>query len=171
MSSPTLISVAEYVATSYRPDCDYVDGEIQERNLGESEHSILQAAITAWFWNHRQEWNIQVRPEQRVQVSPVRFRVPDICLLDAKQSREPILTTPPMVCIELLSKDDTLRNMRDRVNDYLVFGTEHVWILDPASREAFVCTRRGFSSPSSGHLTVTGTRIFLPLTETFRALD
>ena len=31
----------EYLATSYRPDCDYVDGEIEERNLGEKEHSIL----------------------------------------------------------------------------------------------------------------------------------
>jgi len=34
MSSTTLISVQEYIATSYRPDCDYVDGEVRERNLG-----------------------------------------------------------------------------------------------------------------------------------------
>src|SRR5271168_2067871 len=70
MATSTLISLAEYLSTSYRPDRDFVDGEIRERNVGESEHSILQAAITAWFWNHQREWGIEVRPELRVQVSP-----------------------------------------------------------------------------------------------------
>ena len=35
METGGLISVREYLSTSYRPDCDYVDGEVQERNLGE----------------------------------------------------------------------------------------------------------------------------------------
>ena len=43
MASSTLISVQEYMATTYRPDCDYVDGEVRERNLGEIEHSHLLA--------------------------------------------------------------------------------------------------------------------------------
>ena len=33
----------------YRPDCDYVDGRVVERNLGERDHSKLQAAIAAYF--------------------------------------------------------------------------------------------------------------------------
>jgi hypothetical protein len=37
MSTKTLVSVEEYFATSYRPDCDYVDGVIEERNLGEMD--------------------------------------------------------------------------------------------------------------------------------------
>jgi hypothetical protein len=45
MSSATLVSVQEYMATSYRPDRDFVDGELQKRNLGELEHSLLQGAI------------------------------------------------------------------------------------------------------------------------------
>ena len=49
MSTSSLISLYEYLEASYRPDCDYVDGEVRERNMGEAEHSILQAAITAWF--------------------------------------------------------------------------------------------------------------------------
>ena len=35
MAVGTLVSVEEYLHTSYQPDCDYVDGEVQERNLGE----------------------------------------------------------------------------------------------------------------------------------------
>jgi hypothetical protein len=36
MATNVLIPVSEYLKTSYSPDCDYVDGEVQERNLGES---------------------------------------------------------------------------------------------------------------------------------------
>jgi len=171
MSASTLISLAEYLNTSYRPDCDYVDGEVRERNVGESEHSILQAAITAWFWNHQREWSIEVRPEQRVQVSAVRFRVPYVCVLWQRELREPIVAGPPLICIEILSKDDTLRSMRERVNDYLDFGTENVWILDPATREAFICSRSGFISLVSGEIKVPETPVYLPLSEIFRALN
>jgi len=44
MSSTTLVSVSEYLETSYRPDVDYVDGELLERNVGELDHSRLQGA-------------------------------------------------------------------------------------------------------------------------------
>ncbi|HZL70800.1 MAG TPA: Uma2 family endonuclease, partial [Candidatus Limnocylindrales bacterium] len=134
MSSATLVSVQEYLATSYRPDRDFVDGELHERNLGELEHALLQSAILAWFWAKQREWNVLPIVEQRVQVAATRFRIPDVSVLLANQPREPIVTTPPLILIEVLSKDDTLRSMRERVDDYLNFGVQHVWILDPATR-------------------------------------
>jgi hypothetical protein len=69
MATGTLISVSEYLSTSYRPDCDYVDGRVLERNLGEFDHATLQTAVAIWFGNRRHEWNILVVVEQRVQVS------------------------------------------------------------------------------------------------------
>jgi len=36
------VSVEEYLNTSYRPDCDYLEGELLERNVGEWDHSRLQ---------------------------------------------------------------------------------------------------------------------------------
>ncbi len=39
------ISVEEYLHTVYRPDVEYVDGEIQERNVGEIEHSRTRRSI------------------------------------------------------------------------------------------------------------------------------
>ena len=106
-----------------------------------------------------------------MQISPTRYRVPDICVLRGDEPREPVAKVPPLVCIEILSKDDTLRTMRERVRDYLDFGTEHVWILDPSSREAFICSRTGLNLPATGWLSVTGTELFLPLDEILSALD
>jgi Uma2 family endonuclease len=167
MSSTTLISVEEYVATSYRPDCDYIDGEVRERNLGEIEHAILQSTVLAWFWAKKEEWNILPLVEQRVQISATRFRVPDVTVLGANQPREPIITLPPLILIEVLSKDDTLRSMRERVDDYLNFGVQHVWIVDPAMRRAYVCSRTGFQEPETGELVVPDTPIRLVLHDLF----
>ncbi len=55
MASRTLISVEEYLRTSYRPDCDYVDGEVLERNVGELDHSWLQTALSAYLFALLQE--------------------------------------------------------------------------------------------------------------------
>jgi len=32
MASATLVSVAEYLSTSYRPDCEYIDGILRTEN-------------------------------------------------------------------------------------------------------------------------------------------
>jgi Uma2 family endonuclease len=167
MSSATLISVQEYVAASYRPDCDYVDGEVRKRNLGELEHSLLQTIVSALFWANKQTWNVLPLVEQRVQVATTRFRVPDITVLKADQPREPIINVPPLILIEILSKDDSLRSMQERIDDYLHFGVEHIWILDPALRRAYVCTATGFHEPQSGALGVPGTSIQLNLADLF----
>ena len=68
MKSAALISVAEYLRTAYSPDCDYVDGEVLERNVGEKDHSTLQGEILYYFRSRKKEWKIVVYPEQRVQV-------------------------------------------------------------------------------------------------------
>ena len=143
MQTGELMTVREYLATSFRPDCDYVDGEIVERNLGERDHSRLQAAIIIYFGARRKEWGIEVLPSQRVQVSPTRFRVPDVCVILAGTQPEQIFTSPPFICIEILSKDDRLTGMQERIKDYLTFGVPHVWILNPQTRSAWRCTAEG----------------------------
>jgi len=139
MSVSQLVSVSEYLSTSYRPDCDYVDGVVLERNLGEYDHARLQGEALVYFHNRREEWGVRAVPEQRVQVSPTRFRVPDICVVIGKPT-EQIFRTPPFICIEILSKDDRISEMQERVEDYLRFGVAYVWILDPRKRKAYRCT-------------------------------
>jgi hypothetical protein len=97
MSTASLIPVEEYLATTYRPDCDYVDGEVQVRNLGEYEHATLQGEVLYWFRHHAGSWNIRVLPEQRLQVSPRRFRVPDVMVLSRDQPIEQIFSRPPLI--------------------------------------------------------------------------
>jgi len=167
MASTTQVSVHEYLNTSYHPDCDYVDGEVQERNLGELEHALLQSLICASFWAKRQEWNVLPLVEQRVQVAATRFRIPDVTVLAQDQPRDTIIIVPPLIVIEVLSKDDSLRSLQEKIDDYLNFGVEHIWILDPVARHGYVCGRKGFQEPEGGVLAVPGTPIRIVLAELF----
>lgn len=143
MAASALISIDEYLATSYDPDRDYVDGVIEERNLGENDHADLQTAIAVYLRTRQKKWGIYAVVEQRVQVSPTRFRVPDICITLGGRPKQQIFTTPPFACIEILSPEDRMSRVRDRVNDYLSFGVRYVWLLDPATRQAFRWTSEG----------------------------
>ena len=167
MAAGTQISVSEYVSTSYRPDCDYVDGEVLERNVGEHDHGRLQAILLAYFFNREKQWSVHVVPEQRVQVSPTRFRVPDVCVLAGGKPSEQILTKPPMLCIEILSPEDTMSRTLDRVNDFLTFGVSHVWVLDPRTKRAYDYTSAGMREAKDGVLHTDDPQITVPLAELF----
>jgi Uma2 family endonuclease len=165
------IRLSEYLGTSYRPDRDYVDGELQQRNLGEREHALLQLILGSIFRNNRHVWDITAMTELRSQVSPTRFRVPDICVLRADAPREQVVTHPPLLVIEILSKHDTLRAMRERVDDYVVFGIQHIWLVDPGQRRAYLCGPHGFEEPDIPELNLADTPIHIELASVCAELD
>ncbi len=167
MAARTSISVEEYLATSYRPDCDYVDGEVVERNLGEWDHSSLQSAILVYFWNKYRSQGVLAVPEQRVQVKPTRFRVPDITVVPGKPG-EQILTKPPFICIEILSPEDRMSRVQERITDYLEMGVPYVWIFDPQAKIAYTATAAdGLCEVKTGLIRTDNPALELPLSEIF----
>jgi Uma2 family endonuclease len=167
MPAATLISVREYLSTTYRPDCDYVDGEIVERNLGERDHSQTQARLIIFFGARQVELGSVVLPEQRVQVKAARFRIPDICLLPADAPDEQIITHPPLACIEILSREDTMTRLVERLDDYLNMGVPNIWIIDPLTRRGYRYTSEGFLEAKDGVLRTSRSDIALPLASLF----
>ena len=165
------VSVEEYLSTVYEHDCEYVDGVIEERDLGEFEHSFLQLFLGSIFVAHRAEWGVIAVSEQRVQTQPDHFRVPDVTVLRAGTPRERILTHPPLLVIEIQSPEDTLRRTAAKVAEYLAFGIEHVWIIDPAARVGYRGATNGLELARSGELAIPGTPIRIVLPELFAELD
>ena len=136
----TKVSVQEYLGTHYRPDVEYIDGEIQERNVGEIEHARMILAVLRWLLSRSQEWQIESLPDVRVQVRRERFRVPDVCVCAASSSDTGIVTTPPLVVVEVLSPEDRIANYQERIADYLDMGVRGVWVIDPQTRRGWDCS-------------------------------
>lgn len=160
------ITVEEYLSTDYSPDCDFVDGLLEDRHVGERDHSLVQAAFIVWFHARRKELGITVFPEQRIRVSASHYRIPDVCVTLGLPD-EQIFTAPPFLCIEILSPEDQMRRVLVKIADYLEFGVRYVWLIDPRKRTATVYTANEVLPVSDGILRTQNPDIELPLAELF----
>ncbi|HEY1212714.1 MAG TPA: Uma2 family endonuclease [Bryobacteraceae bacterium] len=170
MAASAAVSVEDYIHTMYRPDCDYVDGEVIERNVGELSHSLVQGILVGIFRDLAKVQPIRVAPELRNRVSATRYRVPDICVMLKSQKPEPVLNSPPFLCIEILSPEDRMTRVLERVQEYFVFGVPYVWVIDPETRTAYSYTA------DEGHqvrdrLATSNPELAISLTEVFAELD
>ena len=166
-----LWTVREYLRTSWSPDREYVDGRIEERNLGEKEHSILQRFFTVLFAIHRGDWDVEVFPELRTQTQARRFRVPDVLVMRSGDKFDRYVTNPPLIAIEILSPEDSLRAMQQKAAEYRSFGIENIWIIDPEPRIAYRYAENALQEVKEGELGVAGTPIRIVLSEMFAELD
>ncbi len=169
-ATPVLVSLDEYLTTCYRPDRDYIDGELKERNLGEKPHSRLQAFLIGYFLARKEEWQVDPLPEQRFQVGATSYRVPDLSLISLDAPDELILRTPPLLCVEILSREDRMNDILDRVADYRHMGVGAVWIINPWRREAHFIAADGALRPEPSVLRVPNSPIHIPVSAIFQAL-
>ncbi len=166
-STTTLISIEEYLASCYRPDCDFVDGEVRQRNVGEFDHARLQMLLSAELHGLERKHGFWVLPEMRVQVNPRRFRVPDICIARGPAKPPQILVEPPLLCVEILSPSDTIEDIQERVDDYLAMGVPFVWVLSPRTRRGWIHTPDGVKEAKDGILRTAAPDLAIPLASLF----
>ena len=124
-----LMTVEEYLHSSFEPDAELVDGRIEERNVGEIPHSRWQYAIQVWFAMNP-GWGLRALPEVRVQVTAQNFRVPDVTVLRKEQLDGRIVTAPPVAVFEVVSPDDRYPDVMKKLREYqaMAFRTSSSWI-------------------------------------------
>ncbi|HZL57203.1 MAG TPA: Uma2 family endonuclease [Bryobacteraceae bacterium] len=161
MAVAALVSLEEYLSTSYDPDCDYVEGRLVDRNAGERDHSYLQVTITSLLLQR----GLFAFTELRIQVGPGRFRIPDV-LGEREMPKSRFLRRPPYIVVEILSPDDRASDMAEKIDDYLAFGVENVWVIDPRRRHLTAHTQSG-SLRCAGQVRTTDGQISISLEEIF----
>jgi Uma2 family endonuclease len=170
-TAPPLLSIDEYLHTSYHPDVHFVYGEIEERNVGEYSHNQTQGLIYLLFTLMQDQWGVDGVIEQRIRIDSSQVRVCDVAVLRLDTPHEEVATIPPLICIEVLSPEDRPNRVTNVLADYLALGVPNIWLIDPIHRTAHTFDSNGLKTVESKHLTVPGTPIDVDLLDLFAKLD
>ena len=169
MAVSTQISLEEYLHTSYDPDAEYVDGEIEERSVGEWDHNVVQGFVWLWFIEHNKKWRTRAVLEQRTLLTPRRVRIPDVSVFRRELPIEQVFTYPQLIAIEVLSPEDRQSRLQSRIQDFIDFGVENIWVIDPKKRMGWDCSDGNWTRKE--RLEVAGSAIYLSLDEVFARID
>ena len=135
MNVGTPISVEQYLNTSYDPDVEYVDGVLVERNVGDWLHSLIQRnLIVALSVKYP---SVYAMPELRSKTTATRYRLPDVCVLLAAPTTS-YLVEAAFLAIEILSKDDGMPDVLEKLEEYEQKGVLNIWLIDPHRRNMYV---------------------------------
>jgi Uma2 family endonuclease len=171
MAVATLIPIDEYLETSYSPDKEYRDGALVERNLGDIPHSGLQLALGAYCYARRKQWKIHVYTELRVKVREKWYPIPDVCMyaLPAFEGGRRYPDKPPLLWIEILSRDDRMLDVWAKAAELVENGVPYVWIIDPNTLWSELRTANGIQSVPGNTLRIPDSPIVIPLAEVMEA--
>jgi hypothetical protein len=156
-----------------RPENDQrVLQHLMERNEGGgagSEGSTLKplhrrilSLLTSWLAENHGRWGIRGSRETSLRVGRKRIRVPDVVIYPNRLS----LIDPPLVVVEILSRDDPHSDMEERARDYQTVGIKTIWVINLEAKAGHVWT----GDPDLGTDTWTTTSV-LTVPETLIRLE
>ena len=162
MATAALVSVEEYLATPYKPACDYVDGVLYQKSMPTRKHGSIQMRLGQLINTGFPSFDAE--SEVTVQIRTGKYLVPDLIVQHRDRIQDPYPTVPVHLCVEILSPDDRLSQVLAKCEDYHDWGVETVWIVDPENPRAweFRKGQRPVEVPLTGSLTAPGISISLP---------
>ena len=153
MASKALVPVEQYLRMSFDgPDREYVDGEIVERHVGENPHSKAQLRLILLLSGLRTRSPLHIRPELRLHLAPARYRIPDIAVFRGEEPTEDVPSTPPLVTVEIVSRDDRYTEIIQKLEEYRQWGVPHIWLVDPWLKKSYVFSSSGLTEVAAFEL-------------------
>ncbi len=139
MGTRAALSVEEYLHTSF-PDLDkeYRDGQLVERTLPDYLHGRTQLLLGAFFLAAAKSLSLFPTSETRMKLRTGFYLIPDIAVFHPKKPGL-VPDIPPLVAIEVLSPDDRMPAVEEKLQEYRNWGIKHVWLVDPHSKRMYTC--------------------------------
>ena len=143
------ISAAQYLRMAFEHYPEFVDGRIVERGTPDWKHSCMQGFLMSELQPSCRKIGSVVVPEQTLQLHSEHFRIPDVCIV-AEAPEGPFVTQAPHLCVEILSPDENVAGMFRKIRDYLDFGSEWVWVVDPLTCTGQIHRQGGVTCVENG---------------------
>ena len=135
MPTTQLVSLSEYLESARYKRFEYEAGVVTEKPMPNWKHGDLCAWITALIFKFFPQY--RAAPEVRSRLKEDRWRLPDIIVDARSRYGEVYAFTPPHLCIEILSEEDTPAKIFTKCRQYHDWGVLHCWIFDPEARIAW----------------------------------
>lgn len=123
---------------------ELVNGEIVEKVPTEEhgEVALTMGAALREFVVKNKLGRVGVEIRHQLPHDKVNSRLPDISFIAGQRARVTDGSVPrmPDLAVEIKSRDDSLKELREKANYYLLNGTRLVWIVDLAKRLVIVLT-------------------------------
>jgi len=127
--------------------CELVDGTLVEKPVGQFE-SRLALLIGHFIETHLEQHDLGIcyGADAMLRIVPGRVRLPDVSFVswqklpNHKLPTEPIANLVPDLAVEVLSKGNTRREMKNKREEYFRGGASLVWEINPKKQSARVYT-------------------------------
>lgn len=140
ITSTPLVTPEEYIARfiegNEKPICEYTDGILLPKSMGNKKHSQVQANITKLIGN-RYDDLLNPLPELTTRLRDTQFCVPNLAIEElAKpiQGCYPGPNNPVLLCVEIVSSPDRVGKLFGKCEEYHKWGVPYCWVIDPERR-------------------------------------
>src|ERR1700676_2153044 len=148
VATKTQITAEQYLEMTFEHDAEFVHGEIVERAMPDYIHSRIQVLLAALFESLRRTHGLWACAELRMKLAPEVYRIPDLSVFASPQHQS-VPDTPPLIAIEILSKDDRHFEVMKKLEEYLAWGVANIWVVDPITKRFSAYTHLGLQNVSS----------------------
>ena len=66
------------------------------------------------------------------------FRIPDLAVFAGGGPTDQVPTTPPLLVAEIVSPDDRWNDLLQKLEEYRIWGVEHIWMVEPELKRIHV---------------------------------
>jgi Uma2 family endonuclease len=130
MATKALITPEQYFATRFEREPELVRGEIAERPLSTFQHGNLQLRMGSCLMALQQSYPVFTGVEVRLRIAPDIYRIPDISMWEGA-APDAVPATPPLLVVEISSPDDRPDAMLQKLEEYRIWGVQHIWLIEP----------------------------------------
>ena len=149
MATKAQITAEQYLHMTFEYEAEYVRGEVVERSMPDRLHSKIQLRILMAIVRLIESYPLFPYPELRLRLEAHVYRIPDVCVFAGEDPKPSVPSTPPLLAIEILSKDDRHYDLMEKLEEYRVWGVPNIWVVDPLSKRLSLYNESGLQNVSS----------------------
>lgn len=140
-----LMTADELVRRPELEPCELVEGRIESMTPTGFSHGrvelVLGMALESWAQETRSGRVVVGEVGLYLRRGPDTVRAADVLYLSeerfARLGSSSYLDVPPELVVEILSPDDRWSEVMQKLAEYLAFGVDRVWIVNPRLRQVF----------------------------------